>query len=74
MVNWGGNLPPGAANDPSAPWNEPEPPECDECGEYIRHEDDHAEDCEWSHMNAADIEEAERSYWAEAKWEAEQDR
>jgi len=27
MVNWGGRYPPGAANDPAAPYNEPEMPE-----------------------------------------------
>jgi DnaJ-class molecular chaperone len=26
------NYPPGAAEDPSAPWKEPEPVECPRCG------------------------------------------
>ncbi|WP_372611689.1 hypothetical protein [Halomonas sp.] len=32
MVDWGGNYPPGAKNDPRAPYNQPAAEECIECG------------------------------------------
>lgn len=40
-----GNLPPGAATDPNAPWNQPEPPQCPDCGEFVTERDDHDDGC-----------------------------
>lgn len=37
---FGWNYPPGAANDPNAPYNQTEPVECDECDGYYM-EDGH---------------------------------
>ena len=34
MGKFGWHYPPGAANDPNAPWNQPDPPECNECGGF----------------------------------------
>lgn len=34
MGIFGWSYPPGAANDPNAPWNQEDPP-CDVCGEFI---------------------------------------
>lgn len=34
MTNFGWSYPPGAANDPNAPWNQEEGP-CEICGEDI---------------------------------------
>jgi len=64
-----GNYPPGAENDPRAPYNQPPAPVCDGCGETILSEESHQEGCSWSDIEverlreeqekAAEIEHAE---------------
>lgn len=64
------NYPPGvSAGSPRAPWNEPELPTCPACDERIGDEDDHDAGCEWSHMDATDLGEAEEAAHAEMKLE-----
>lgn len=42
----GDNLPPHVnANDPDAPWNEPEPTTCETCGATMHSPADHNDDC-----------------------------
>lgn len=52
---FGWHYPPGAANDPSAPWNQPEPPECPECGSLVADPEDHGEDCSLDGLDASDL-------------------
>lgn len=64
------NLPPGAAGDPNAPWNQPEPPTCGDCEQSIRDADDHTDGCEMGHMEPEDIIEAEQAAAQELRMEA----
>lgn len=45
MGKFGWSLPPGAANDPAAPYNQPDPPACPECEHPIADGDDHEDGC-----------------------------
>lgn len=64
-----GNYPPGTGpGDPNAPWNQPEPPTCPDCGNPIGREGaeakrDHAEDCpqvdDDSYLDVQDLRERE---------------
>ena len=64
------NLPPGAATDPNAPWNQREPPFCDECENYIVEADDHDPWCPDRGMDGVDMEKAEYEAAQEAKFDA----
>lgn len=66
---FGWRYPPGAANDPNAPYNQPDPPECPECGELVWTEDDHKKGCPNGDMESYDLEAAEESKWAEAEYD-----
>lgn len=44
MSKFGWHYPPGAANDPMAPYNQPDP-ECPDCHNIIMEKDDHEDDC-----------------------------
>jgi len=74
MVDWGGNYPPGARNDPNAPYNQPEPPICPECDQHIREEDDHDEDCPALGKNAQDLIEDKEAAAADAAYERKRDK
>jgi len=45
-------IPRAYRNDPQAPWNEPEAPECPDCMETIVDQDDHTEWCEFQGTQA----------------------
>lgn len=66
--------PPGVSTDTrTAPWNQPAAPKCGCCQEIIHDEDDHAEDCVNTGMNANELyiqrEEDAEAAKAEAKME-----
>jgi len=48
-------LPPGAGNDPNAPFNQPPAPECRSCGNRIRDQDDHKSGCADDGLNGREL-------------------
>lgn len=73
-----GYLPPGAANDPKAPYNQPPAPRCPECDAAILDAADHAEGCPWGGKDDVDLREAldsqAKADAVEARREAEAER
>jgi len=49
------NLPPGAAGDADAPFNQPPAAECETCDERIVTSDDHDPECEYNDLDSAEL-------------------
>jgi hypothetical protein len=50
-----GNLPPRAGSDPNAPFNQPEAPECGDCGNRIHKASSHDRGCINEGLNAREL-------------------
>jgi hypothetical protein len=63
--------PPGTSStDSRAPWNDPDPPECRECGNLIADANDHAPDCVNDHMDAAEVADLQENEVSRRTWDA----
>lgn len=63
---FGWNYPAGAEHDPRAPWNQKAEPECQRCGETLRHDDDGPILCRF--CDAAPDEDISSQAAAQAGW------